>query len=48
MRELGILGWMSYVKLDDPPEVYVPQKGSKEIPFTQAIQKIPVRRASSS
>lgn len=46
VRKLGILGWMSYVKLGDSPEDYVPQKGSEEIPFTQAIRNRPERGAS--
>lgn len=48
VRKLGILGCMSYVKLGDPPEDYVPQKGSEEIPFTQAIRNRPERGASRS
>lgn len=34
LRKLGILEWMSYVKLEDTPEGYVPQKGSEKTPFT--------------
>lgn len=43
LREFLILGWISYVRIEDPLENYVPQKGSEDIPFIQPTRNTPVR-----
>lgn len=43
LREFGILGWLSYIRMEDPPEDCAPQKGSEDIPFTQATRNTAVR-----
>lgn len=48
LRELDILGWISYISIEDPPEGCVPKKGSQLIPFAQTISNTSVRRVPRS
>lgn len=43
LRESGILGWISCVRMEDLPEDCILQKCSQKIPFTEAIRNVPVR-----
>ena len=44
LRELGILGWTSYGRMEGPSEDCVPQHGSEEIPFIQSHQEYTNKR----
>lgn len=37
------LKWVYFLRLKEPPELYVPLKGSKIAPFNKAIRKVPMR-----